>query len=289
MSSMLKKAIIPVAGLGTRLLPISKSIPKEMVPVVDRPLIQHVVEEAMAAGLNEIILVTRGGKSAVEDHFDSHYEIETELERKGKNALLEALWAIVPPQLKVTSVRQDRALGLGHAIYCAAHLVNADEPFAVILPDVLVKTQSGADVADNDLKTMVQLFRQTQAAQIMVEQVPLERVNQYGIVDCGGSEPEAGQSLALKGMVEKPAPEESPSQLSVIGRYILPGEIMQLLAQTQPGAGGEIQLTDAIAALIANGGAVGAYRMSGRTFDCGYIQGWLQANMVLGREAGLID
>lgn len=289
MSSTLKKAIIPVAGLGTRLLPISKSIPKEMVPVVDRPLIQHVVEEAMAAGLNEIILVTRGGKSAVEDHFDSHYEIETELERKGKNALWEALRAIAPPQLKVTSVRQDRALGLGHAVYCAAHLVNADEPFAVILPDVLVKTQTGADEADNDLKTMVQIFRQAQAAQIMVEQVPLERVNQYGIVDCGGSEPEAGESQILKGMVEKPAPEDAPSQLSVIGRYILPGEIMQLLAETKPGAGGEVQLTDAIATLIAKGGTVEAYRMSGRTFDCGYIQGWLQANMVLGREAGLIS
>ncbi len=289
MSATLKKVIIPVAGLGTRLLPISKSIPKEMVPVVDRPLIQHVVEEAMAAGLNEIILVTRGGKSAVEDHFDTHYEIETELERKGKTALLETLRAIAPPELKVTSVRQDRALGLGHAIHCAAHLVNTDEPFAVILPDVLVKTQPGADETDSDLKTMVQLFRQAQTAQIMVEQVPLERVNQYGIVDCGGSEPEAGQSLGLRGMVEKPTPEEAPSRLSVIGRYILPGQVMRLLAETKSGAGGEIQLTDAIAALIAQGGAVEAYRMTGRTFDCGYIQGWLQANTLLGREAGLID
>lgn len=289
MSSTLKKVIIPVAGLGTRLLPISKSIPKEMVPVVDRPLIQHVVEEALAANLNEIILVTRGGKSAVEDHFDSHYEIETELERKGKTALLEALRAIAPPQLKVTSVRQDRALGLGHAVFCAAHLVNTDEPFAVILPDVLVKTQPGANETDNDLKTMVQIFQRTLAAQIMVEQVPLERVNQYGIVDCGGRDPEAGQSLALKGMVEKPALEEAPSQLSVIGRYILPGQVMQLLAETKPGAGGEIQLTDAIAELIAQGGAVEAYRMTGRTFDCGYVQGWLQANTVLGKEAGLIE
>lgn len=289
MPSTLKKVIIPVAGLGTRLLPISKSIPKEMMPVVDRPLIQHVVEEALAAGLNEIILVTRGGKSAVEDHFDTHYEIETELERKGKTALLEALRAIAPPQLKVTSVRQDRALGLGHAIHCAAHLVNTDETFAVILPDVLVKTQQGAADTDNDLKQMVQVYQANNAAQIMVEQVPLERVNQYGIADCGGSEPVAGQSLALKGMVEKPSPEDAPSQLSVIGRYILPGEIMQLLAETKPGTGGEIQLTDAIAGLIAKGGTVEAYRMSGRTFDCGYIQGWLQANMVLGREAGLIS
>lgn len=289
MSSTLKKVIIPVAGLGTRLLPISKSIPKEMVPVVDRPLIQHVVEEALAAGLNEVILVTRGGKSAVEDHFDTHYEIEAELERKGKTALLDALRAIAPPQLKVTSVRQDRALGLGHAIYCAAHLLNADEPFAVILPDVLVKTQPGGTDSNNDLLQMVETYQATQAAQIMVEQVPLERVNQYGIVDCGGQEPEAGQSLPLMGMVEKPAPEEAPSRLSVIGRYILPGQVMQLLAETKPGAGGEIQLTDAIAELIAKGGAAEAYRMTGRTFDCGYVQGWLQANGVLGREAGLIE
>lgn len=282
----LKKAIIPVAGLGTRLLPISKSIPKEMVPVVDRPLIQHVVEEALAAGLNEIILVTRGGKSAVEDHFDTHYELETELERKGKVALLETLRTIAPPDLKLTTVRQDRALGLGHAIYCAAHLIQPDEAFAVILPDVLVKPQRG--VIDSDLSAMVQRFKKQQAAQIMVEEVPLARVNQYGIVDCGEEAPLAGQSAKLKGMVEKPAPEQAPSRLSVIGRYLLPGQIMALLAQTPPGAGGEIQLTDAIATLIHQGYPVEAYRMMGRTFDCGYIQGWLKANTQLAQEAGLL-
>ncbi|SFB83928.1 UTP--glucose-1-phosphate uridylyltransferase [Marinospirillum celere] len=286
MSSELRKAIIPVAGLGTRLLPISKAIPKEMVPVVDRPLIQHVVEEALAAGLNEIILVTRGGKSAVEDHFDSHYELETELEKKGKTAILETLRAIAPPELKVTSVRQDRALGLGHAIHCAAYLVQPDEPFAVILPDVLVKPQVNSKGVD--LKAMVEAYNGSQAAQIMVEEVPLERVNQYGIVDCQGAELAAGESAPIASLVEKPSPEEAPSRLSVIGRYILPGSIMPLLAETQPGAGNEIQLTDAIAELITQGQAVAAWRMQGRTFDCGYVQGWLQANQTLGQEAGLL-
>lgn len=284
---LIRKAIIPVAGLGTRLLPISKAIPKEMVPVVDRPLIQHVVEEALAAGLNEIILVTREGKSAIEDHFDHHYELMAELERKNKHQLLELLDKICPSELKITSVRQDQVLGLGHAVYCAAHLLQPDEPFVVILPDVLVKPQS--DSSKSDLKAMVDSYHVQQAAQIMVEEVPLERVNQYGIVDCGGVEPMAGKSLLLKGMVEKPSPATAPSRLSVVGRYILPGQIMTLLAETKPGAGGEIQLTDAIAKLIGDGGAVEAYRMQGRTFDCGYIQGWLQANMILGREAGLIE
>lgn len=283
----LKKVIIPVAGLGTRLLPISKSIPKEMVPVVDRPLIQHVVEEALAAGLNEVILVTRGGKSAIEDHFDCHYELESELEKKGKTALLKALRDIAPPELKITSVRQGRALGLGHAIHCAAHLLKLNEPFAVILPDVLVKPAVGdADLID--LAVMAKTSQERQAAQIMVEEVPLERVDQYGIVNCGGAELLPGTTAPMLSVVEKPNPADAPSRLSVIGRYILPGEIMAILADTLPGAGGEIQLTDAIAELIRRGGAVEAYRMHGRTFDCGYVQGWLQANMQLGKEAGLL-
>ncbi|SKA24671.1 UTP--glucose-1-phosphate uridylyltransferase [Oceanospirillum multiglobuliferum] len=285
---MLKKAIIPVAGIGTRLLPISKAIPKEMVPVVDRPLIQHVVEEALAAGLNEVILVTRGGKSAIEDHFDHHYELMAELERKNKQQLLDMLSRISPPELKITSVRQEQALGLGHAIYCAAHLLQPHEPFAVILPDVLVKNNLGSLQEGNDLASMVQRYQQTSYAQVMVEPVPLARVDQYGIVDCAGLSPAVGQSTIMQAIIEKPIPEKAPSQLSVVGRYILPGEIMALLAETPPGAGGEIQLTDAIAALIKQGQGVEAYRIKGRTFDCGYIQGWLQANTVLGREAGLI-
>ncbi|MBB1485746.1 UTP--glucose-1-phosphate uridylyltransferase [Oceanospirillum sediminis] len=285
--NQLNKVVIPVAGLGTRLLPISKSIPKEMVPVVDRPVIQHVVEEALAAGLNEIILVTRSGKSAIEDHFVPHFELETLLEEKGKQAILDTLKAIAPPELKITSVRQDQALGLGHAVYSASHLIAEDEAFAVILPDVLVKNQP-SDLQANDLRQMCQRFAETRSAQIMVEQVALERVNQYGIVDCSGLEPAAGESVAMISVIEKPSPSEAPSRLSVIGRYILPGSIMSVLAETPPGAGGEIQLTDAIDQLIANGHSVQAYRMKGRTFDCGYIEGWLKANQQLASEAGLI-
>lgn len=285
-NSVITKVIIPVAGLGTRLLPISKSIPKEMVPVVDRPLIQHVVEEALAAGLKEVILVTRGGKSAIEDHFDHHYELENELENKGKLELLAELRAIVPSELKVTSVRQDKALGLGHAVACASHLISGDEAFAVLLPDVLVKPQL-AQKGGNDLSQMVQAYKQTQTAQIMVEQVPLEDVDRYGIADCGGKPLEPGCSVTMQGVVEKPSQEQAPSQLAVVGRYILPGKIMSLLAQTAPGAGGEIQLTDAIDHLIQQD-KVEAFCMSGRSFDCGHIAGWLAANQVLAIEAGLL-
>ncbi|CAM3452831.1 UTP--glucose-1-phosphate uridylyltransferase [Halomonas casei] len=282
--TQVRKAIIPVAGFGTRLLPISKAIPKEMVPVVDRPLIQHVVEEALAAGINEIVLVTRSGKSAIEDHFDAHAELEDSLASKGKDALLEVLAAIAPPQLKITSVRQPNAKGLGHAVFCAAHLLSQNEPFAVILPDVLVKPQAGD--ARCDLGDMVMRWDANSAAQIMVEAVPENEVYRYGIVDCGGSEPNAGESADMRGVVEKPKPEEAPSRLSVIGRYVLPFRVMELLSDQSPGAGNEIQLTDAIDRLMQEGHSVQAFRMTGRTFDCGHIEGWLKANTVLAREAG---
>lgn len=277
-----RKAIIPVAGFGTRLLPISKAIPKEMVPVVDRPLIQHVVEEALAAGINEIVLVTRSGKAAIEDHFDAHAELEDSLASKGKDALLATLAAIAPPHLKITSVRQPNAKGLGHAVYCAAHLLGTDEPFAVILPDVLVKPQPGSEACD--LGRMVALWDASSAAQIMVEAVPQEEVYRYGIVDC--DEPNAGESADMRGVVEKPKPEEAPSRLSVIGRYVLPYRIMELLRDLPPGAGNEIQLTDAIDRLMQEDQTVQAFRMHGRTFDCGHIEGWLKANTTLAREAG---
>ncbi|MCH4810028.1 UTP--glucose-1-phosphate uridylyltransferase [Vreelandella neptunia] len=280
----LRKAIIPVAGFGTRLLPISKSIPKEMVPVVDRPLIQHVVEEALAAGINEIILVTRSGKSSIEDHFDAHAELEDSLANKGKDDLLKTLAAIAPPHLKITSVRQPNAKGLGHAVFCALHLLEKDEPFAVILPDVLVKPQARSQVCD--LGDMVKRWDASSAAQIMVEAVPEEEVYRYGIVDCGGSEPRAGESATMRGVVEKPKPSDAPSRLSVIGRYVLPYRIMELLSDQPPGAGNEIQLTDAIDRLMKEGNEVQAFRMNGRTFDCGHIEGWLKANNILAREAG---
>lgn len=282
----LRKVIIPVAGFGTRLLPISKSIPKEMVPVVDRPVIQHVVEEALAAGLNEVVLVTRSGKSAVEDHFDAHFELEASLAAKGKDSLLEVLRAIAPPELKMTVIRQPQALGLGHAVHCAAHLLDEEEPFAVILPDVLVKPKVGEIEQTVDLHDMVRNWEATGRAQIMVEAVPREEVHRYGIVDCGGDEPHAGESMPMSGVVEKPNPEAAPSRLSVIGRYILPYRTMALLEDMPPGAGGEIQLTDAIEQLIREERGVDAFRMRGRSFDCGHIGGWLQANYVLAREAG---
>lgn len=280
--AQVRKAIIPVAGFGTRLLPISKAIPKEMVPVVDRPLIQHVVEEALASGINEIILVTRAGKSAIEDHFDAHFELEHSLASKGKDEMLKTLAAIAPEKLKVTSVRQPNAKGLGHAIFCAAHLLDENEPFAVILPDVLVKPQVGNSVCD--LGSMVERWSANNAAQIMVEAVPEEEVYRYGIVDC--DEPSAGESADMCGVVEKPKPEEAPSRLSVIGRYVLPYRIMELLRDLPPGAGNEIQLTDAIDRLMQEGQTVQAFRMQGRTFDCGHVEGWLQANTTLAREAG---
>lgn len=283
----LRKAIIPVAGFGTRLLPISKAIPKEMVPVVDRPLIQHVVEEALAAGINEIVLVTRTGKEAIEDHFDAHAELEQSLAEKGKRSLLEMLTAIAPPELKITSVRQPNAEGLGHAVYCAAHLLAKDEPFAVILPDVLVKPQPGDDGCD--LRQMVGRWEASRAAQIMVEEVPEAEVHRYGIVDCAGNAPAAGHSAAMRGVVEKPNPADAPSRLSVIGRYLLPYRIMELLSDQPPGAGNEIQLTDAIDRLMQEGQPVEAFRMRGRTFDCGHIKGWLQANTLLAREAGYLE
>lgn len=282
--TQVRKAIIPVAGFGTRLLPISKAIPKEMVPVVDRPLIQHVVEEALAAGIDEIILVTRSGKSAIEDHFDAHAELEDSLASKGKDALLQTLAAIAPPNLKITSVRQPHAQGLGHAVFCAAHILSKDEPFAVILPDVLVKPQTGSTQCD--LGDMVKRWDESSAAQIMVEAVPEEDVYRYGIVDCAGSEPKAGESADMRGVVEKPKPEDAPSRLSVIGRYVLPFRVMELLSDQPPGAGNEIQLTDAIDRLMQEGQPVQAFRMNGRTFDCGHIEGWLKANTILAREAG---
>ncbi len=275
----LRKAIIPVAGFGTRLLPISKAIPKEMVPVVDRPLIQHVVEEALAAGINEIILVTRTGKPAIEDHFDAHVELEQSLADKGKQALLDTLADIAPPELKITSVRQPNAKGLGHAVHCAAHLLAKDEPFAVILPDVLVKPLPGDEGCD--LRQMVGRWEASQAAQIMVEAVPEAEVHRYGRLWRS-----LGQSEPMQGVVEKPSPAEAPSRLSVIGRYLLPYRIMELLSDQPPGAGNEIQLTDAIDRLMQEGQPVEAFRMQGRTFDCGHIEGWLQANTLLAREAG---
>ena len=274
---MIKKAILPVAGLGTRFLPASKSIPKEMVTVVDRPAIEYVVREAVEVGIEQIILVTHSSKASIENYFDRNFELETTLEQKKKFDLLKEITDILPKHVSVVSVRQPQPLGLGHAVLCAKDIVG-DEAFAVLLPDVLVKNQS----CDNDLSLMIQRFEQSQAAQIMVEAVPDHLVDQYGIVDVAVI-PNEGESITMQGIVEKPAVGTAPSNLSVVGRYILPAQIMGLLADTPRGAGNEIQLTDAIAALQRSE-TVEAYRMKGQTFDCGSKLGYLKAVLHYGIE-----
>ena len=266
----IKKAILPVAGLGTRFLPASKSIPKEMVTVVDRPAIEYVVREAVAAGIEQIILVTHSSKASIENYFDRNFELETTLEQKQKFDLLKEIKDILPAHVSVVSVRQPQPLGLGHAVLCAKSIVGNDD-FAVLLPDVLVKD---ADLT-NDLSLMIQHFNETHASQIMVEAVPDHLVDQYGIVDVA-SVPNEGQSIVMQGIVEKPAVGSAPSNLSVVGRYVLPAKIMQLLEQTPKGAGNEIQLTDAIA-MLQQTHTVEAYRMKGQTFDCGSKLGYLKA------------
>lgn len=267
---MIKKAILPVAGLGTRFLPASKSIPKEMVTVVDRPAIEYVIKEAVAAGIEQIILVTHSSKASIENYFDRNFELETTLENKKKFDLLKEITEILPSHVSVISVRQPQPLGLGHAVLCAKAVVG-DEDFAVLLPDVLVKD----DQVENDLAKMIARFEATGASQIMVEAVPEHLVDQYGIVDVKHS-PNEGESIVMQGIVEKPALGTAPSNLSVVGRYVLPAKIMQLLENTPKGAGNEIQLTDAIA-MLQETDSVEAYRMKGQTFDCGSKLGYLKA------------
>lgn len=267
---MIKKAILPVAGLGTRFLPASKAIPKEMVTVVDRPAIEYVVKEAVAAGVEQIILVTHSSKASIENYFDRNFELETVLEQKNKFDLLKEITEILPENISVVSVRQPQPLGLGHAVLCAKSIVG-DDDFAVLLPDVLVKEIDER----NDLNIMIERYNVSKAAQIMVESVPDSMVDQYGIVDVAET-PAEGESIIMQGIVEKPAIGTAPSNLSVVGRYVLPAKIMTLLEQTPKGAGNEIQLTDAIA-MLQQSEPVEAYRMKGRTFDCGSKIGYLKA------------
>ena len=276
--SKLTKVVIPVAGLGTRVLPASKAIPKEMLTVVDKPVIQHVVEEAIGAGFKEIILVTRNNKSSIEDHFDTHYELETELARKGKDALLAAVKDILPKDVSISAVRQHRPLGLGHAVLTAAPVVG-NEAFAVMLPDMLIYNSETDHHAD--LAAMVSDFEATGAAQIMVEAVPEAHVERYGVVDCAGKPLDKGMIQPIVGMVEKPPRASAPSNQAIVGRYILPARVLELLKDTKPGAGGEIQLTDALDQLISES-TIHAYSMRGKTYDCGNKLGYLQANFIFG-------
>ena len=281
----IKKAVIPVAGLGTRMLPATKAIPKEMLPIVDKPLIQYVVNEAVAAGIKEIVLVTHSSKNAIENHFDKSFELEARLEKRVKRSLLEDVRSIVPKGVTVISVRQSEPLGLGHAVLTAKPIIG-DHAFVVLLPDVLVDKYN-SDLSKDNLAQMIKRFEQTQHSQIMVEPVPDDQVNQYGVVDLGGAKIQAGESRKVLGLVEKPDLDKAPSNLAITGRYVLSADIWDLLEKTMPGAGGEIQLTDALHGLDT----MEAYHIKGKSHDCGSKVGYMMANIeyalkcsVLGEE-----
>ncbi|QXX98165.1 UTP--glucose-1-phosphate uridylyltransferase GalU [Serratia marcescens] len=268
------KAVIPVAGLGTRMLPATKAIPKEMLPVVDRPLIQYIVDECVAAGIRDIVLVTHSSKNAIENHFDTSFELEAMLESRVKRQLLKEVQSICQPDVTIMQVRQGQAKGLGHAVLCAKPMVG-DDAFVVVLPDVLLDDTTCNPLRDN-LAKMISRFEQTAVSQIMVEPVPEQDVSKYGVVDCGGAELNAGESAAMSAIVEKPERDVAPSNLAVVGRYVLSADIWPLLEKTPPGAGNEIQLTDAIAMLMQQQ-KVEAFHMSGKSHDCGDKLGYMKA------------
>ena len=269
MDSKVRKAVFPVAGLGTRFLPATKANPKEMLTIVDKPLIQYAAEEAVNAGLKELIFVTSSSKRAIEDHFDKNYELEAELERKGKTDLLKIVREVVPEDVKCIYVRQPEALGLGHAVLCAAPIVG-DEPFAVILADDLIYT--GKNCA---LRQMVSVYNDRECSILGVEEVPHDETDRYGIVDPEESE---GRVSKLKSIVEKPKPEDARSNLAVVGRYVLSPRIFEHLVDIPRGTGGEIQLTDAIERLLQDESVL-AYRFEGKRYDCGSKLGYLQATI----------
>lgn len=270
---LIRTAVFPVAGLGTRFLPATKASPKEMLPVVDKPLIQYAVEEAYAAGVRHMVFVTGRSKRAIEDHFDTAYELESELEAAGKAELLAAVRAVQPQDMDCTYVRQHRSLGLGHAVLCAEHIVG-DRPFAVLLADDLMVGNAGTPPV---LAQMVQAFESLGRSVLAVQEVPEDQVRRYGIVagDAAGE-----RLLSLQRIVEKPSPEQAPSRMGVAGRYVLTPRIFDMLRSQLPGAGGEIQLTDAIARLMETE-RVYAYQYNGKRYDCGSKEGFLQATVEL--------
>lgn len=274
--SHITKAVIPVAGLGTRMLPATKAIPKEMLPIVDRPLIQYVVNECVQAGIKEIILVTHASKNSIENHFDTSFELEATLEKRVKRSLLDEVQSILPKDVTIMHVRQGVAKGLGHAILCAQPLIG-DNPFVVVLPDVIIDDALSNLKTDN-LADMIKQFNTSKVSQILVEAVPTHLVDQFGVVDVDGITMQAGGSAKIHKMVEKPPIDEAPSNLAVVGRYVLSQKIWDLLAFTPPGAGDEVQLTDAIATLM-NLEQVDAYYMKGKSHDCGSKLGYMKANV----------
>jgi UTP--glucose-1-phosphate uridylyltransferase len=275
MRTKVTKAIFPVAGLGTRFLPATKSVPKEIMTLVDRPLIQYAIDEARAAGIKEFIFVTSRGKSALEDYFDNSPVLEQELRKKGKDDLLEALKDTNMESGAIAYIRQHKALGLGHAVWCARRLI-ANEPFAVILPDDVIAAEKPC------LQQMVEAYQETGGCMVAAMEVPQEKASSYGVLDV---QEDMGSMVSVKGMVEKPPADEAPSNLAVIGRYILTPKVLRSLNRMKSGAGGEIQLTDAIAEQIndpENGDNVYGYRFRGQRFDCGSKSGFLQATVSFG-------
>ena len=267
----LRKAVFPVAGFGSRFLPVTKASPKEMLPVVDKPLIQYAVEEAAAAGITEMVFVTGRNKRAIEDHFDKAYELETELERKGKDFLLEQVRSVLPEGVRCIYIRQAEPLGLGHAVLCAQPIVGY-EPFAVVLADDLMDSEPPA------LSRMAQAFEREGASLLGVEEVPRDQTQSYGIVTIDRMQNDLAR---VHSIVEKPRPADAPSNLGVIGRYVLTPRIFDMLSEVRPGAGGEIQLTDAIAALLGHERVL-ALRLPGKRYDCGSKLGYLQASVEFG-------
>ena len=274
MQRKVTKAIFPVAGMGTRFLPATKSVPKEIMTLVDRPLIQYAIDEAREAGITEFIFVTSRGKGALEDYFDCAPQLEQTLREKGKTDLLAAVEATTMESGAIAYIRQHKAMGLGHAVACASRLVS-DEPFAVILPDDVIAGETSC------LKQMVDAYQETGGCMVAAMEVPPSKASSYGVLDV---KEDMGSMVSVKGMVEKPAPVTDPSNLAVIGRYILTPEIVANLKGQGEGAGGEIQLTDAIAAEIAKGENVFGYRFQGQRYDCGSKAGFLQATVAFALE-----
>lgn len=268
MTQRVRKAIFPVGGLGTRFLPATRAMPKEMLPVVDKPLIQYAVEEARASGIEELVFVTGRGKHAIEDHFDIAYELDQTLVERGKSALLDETKAWLPTPGQIAYTRQMQPLGLGHAVWCAREFVG-NEPFAILLADDLVMSKTPC------LRQLIDVHEKTGGNVVAVMDVPKEHTNRYGILDL---ESDDGRLASIKGLVEKPAPEKAPSTLSIIGRYVLLPEVFGQLDRQEKGAGGEIQLTDAMAKLIGKAPFHGL-RFEGRRFDCGDKVGFLEANI----------
>jgi UTP--glucose-1-phosphate uridylyltransferase len=271
MGAKLTKAVFPVAGLGSRFLPVTKASPKEMLPIVDKPLIQYAVEEAAAAGMTEMVFVTGRNKRAIEDHFDKAYEVETELERKGKDALLDMVRSVLPEGVRCIYIRQAEPLGLGHAVLCAQPVVG-DQPFAVLLADDLIDAQPPA------MTRMAEVFAKEGASLLGVEEVPRDQTQSYGIVTADKMQ---GDTARIHAIVEKPKPADAPSNLAVVGRYVLTPRIFDLLNRVTPGAGGEIQLTDAISQLLVHERVL-ALRLPGKRYDCGSKLGYLQATVDYG-------